>query len=510
MLTLARKYSLRRVFQCSRTSQIGLFSTKTSKSKATKLDPENAQDAYERKTPHEHVLLRPGMYIGQIEPSTIDTWVFNESTQHMEKRSIHYSPALLKIFDEIIVNAADNFQRDDSMTSIDISITSSPTHRLLISVKNDGKSIPVVLHAREGIYLPQLIFGNLLTGSNFNDTQQLYTGGRHGYGAKLTNIFSTFFSVESLDMVERKVYRQRWERNMFLCHEPTIEAVEGGKKGKGSSTKITFAPDLEKFGYGETEKGSGGVGGSGGNLNLGDVILIMKRRALDIAACLCRGASPLVVTLNGEPVPIRSFEDYSLLFSSPTSTHTPTHTHTPPSTPPSTSTPTSTPPSSTVFHTKINPRWEVSILPSPSLSFEQLSFVNGIWTSRGGSHALMVTNQVVSAVEAEVLKHGLTAPHALIRSKLMIILRCEVPNPSFDSQSKDSLTTSTAAILFSYSSSSGSGGGSSMAPFTLSPTFLKRFIAQSGVVESVVQDLEVREHNKLSKATARTSKVCSV
>lgn len=59
-----------------------------------------AGDMYERKTPHEHVLLRPGMYIGQIEPSSMDTWVYNKTSGRMEKESLSYSPALLKVSPE--------------------------------------------------------------------------------------------------------------------------------------------------------------------------------------------------------------------------------------------------------------------------------------------------------------------------------------------------------------------------------------------------------------------------
>jgi DNA topoisomerase II len=43
------------------------------------------------------------------------------------------------------------------------------------------------------MYVPELIFGHLLTGSNYDDDEQKVTGGRNGYGAKLANIFSSSF-----------------------------------------------------------------------------------------------------------------------------------------------------------------------------------------------------------------------------------------------------------------------------------------------------------------------------
>ena len=74
-----------------------------------------------------------------------------------------------QIFDEILVNAADNKQNDQKMSKIDVTVTESASGGMKISVKNDGKGIPIVLHAAEKIHIPQLIFGNLLTGSNFDD-----------------------------------------------------------------------------------------------------------------------------------------------------------------------------------------------------------------------------------------------------------------------------------------------------------------------------------------------------
>ena len=62
-----------------------------------------------------------------------------------------------------------------------------------ISVKNNGVGIPVEMHKEYSMYVPELIFGHLLTSSNYNDDDKKVVGGRNGYGAKLTNIFSKFF-----------------------------------------------------------------------------------------------------------------------------------------------------------------------------------------------------------------------------------------------------------------------------------------------------------------------------
>ena len=117
------------------------------------------------------------------------------------ERAITFVPALYKIFDEIIVNAADNYQRSRTMDLIKVEIDQEEG---FVSVLNTGKGIPVEIHKVKGVYVPEMIFGHLLTGSNYDDTEQRVTGGRNGYGAKLTNIFSRKFVVECADKKRKK------------------------------------------------------------------------------------------------------------------------------------------------------------------------------------------------------------------------------------------------------------------------------------------------------------------
>lgn len=78
----------------------------------------------------------------------------------------------------------------------------------MISVWNNGRGIPVEMHVTEKMYVPELIFGTLLTSSNYNDDQKKVTGGRNGYGAKLCNIFSTEFTVETACSESGKLFKQ--------------------------------------------------------------------------------------------------------------------------------------------------------------------------------------------------------------------------------------------------------------------------------------------------------------
>ena len=99
---------------------------------------------YEMKTQVEHVLHRPDVYVGSMETTERQMLVYNVKTRQVEFRPVKYVPGLLKLFDEIIVNAADNKIRDLSMDRIEVTIDEK---RNVISVWNNGKGIPVIRHA---------------------------------------------------------------------------------------------------------------------------------------------------------------------------------------------------------------------------------------------------------------------------------------------------------------------------------------------------------------------------
>lgn len=159
------------------------------------------EKVYQKKTQLEHILLRPDTYIGSTEKTEATLWILEDGQEKFTNKTFEYVPGLYKIFDEILVNAADNFVRDKSMTTIRVDIDAEKNE---ISVWNNGQGIPVVIHKEYNIYVPEMIFGHLLTSSNYDDTQKKVTGGRNGYGAKLTNIFSNRFTVETADIKNKK------------------------------------------------------------------------------------------------------------------------------------------------------------------------------------------------------------------------------------------------------------------------------------------------------------------
>ena len=123
---------------------------------ATNVGDGSIEQTYQKLTQHEHILQRPDTYVGSIEAVTSDMWIMDVDSGRMTHRPVTYVPGLYKIFDEIVVNAADNKQRDPNMTELKITIDKENNR---LSVYNNGNGIPVAMHKEHNIYVPELIFG---------------------------------------------------------------------------------------------------------------------------------------------------------------------------------------------------------------------------------------------------------------------------------------------------------------------------------------------------------------
>ncbi len=380
-----------------RRSAFGL--THTQKKKGA---PVEWEQVYQKKTPIEHVLLRPDTYVGSVEENVHSRWTLAPGEQAIRLREVEYVPALYKLFDEVLVNACDNFLRPSSgQTRIDVKVDA---RKGTISVFNDGRTIPVVIHKQENVYMPELVFGHLLTGSNFDDSVAKATGGRNGYGAKLANIFSKSFVVEIWDPDRGVHYKQTWSDNMTVVGAPEISPL--GPKEK-SGTRVTFAPDLKRFSCKKQALSAEG-----------DLLQVFRTRCFDVAAC----SEGLTVTFNGETMP-SSFEEYFRLFD--------LHTM------------------GSVF-AKMGRGWQVGVgvVEASSSSGSHVSFVNSINTLRGGTHVNHILDQICKGVAA-AMKKDTSLPvvqPAYIKAHLVVFVNSQVPNPTFDSQTKETLTTSMDVI----------------------------------------------------------------
>jgi DNA topoisomerase-2 len=363
------------------------------------------EDKYKKYELLEHILALPDTYIGSIEPQKITSYIYDEETKKMVVDELTYIPGLLKIFDEVIVNAIDHCMRlraDEEkgkedikhVKNIKVSIDKA-TGR--ITIMNDGNGVDIKKHSSYGdLWIPELIFGELLTSTNYDKGEEKIWGGKNGYGSKLTNIFSKEFSIETIDHYTKKIYTQTFSNNMTAR---TIAEVKASSKVP--YTQISFIPDYERFGMKNMSD---------------DIYKLFNRRVIDACATTPKEVS---VYFNGEKLMIKDFEKYCELFLDKKE--------------------------QPFVYEAVGERWEVVASISSSGSFEFLSFVNGINTIKGGKHIEYITNMITKNLVDMTLskkKKAVKAQH--IKDNLFVFVKALIVNPSFDSQSKETLTTPVA------------------------------------------------------------------
>jgi DNA topoisomerase-2 len=372
---------------------------------AKELEVKTIEEKYKKYELLEHILALPDTYIGSIEPQKITSYVFDETSKKMVMTELTYNPGLLKCFDEVIVNAIDHSMRlkaeEDKgkenikhVKNIKVSIDKSTGS---ISIFNDGNGVDIKKHSTYGdLWVPELIFGELLTSTNYDKGEEKIWGGKNGYGSKLTNIFSKEFTIETVDHYTNKIYTQTFRNNMTERDKPTVKACS-----KAPYTQITFTPDYERFGIKNITD---------------DIYKLFHRRVIDACATTNKDVS---VTFNGEKILIKDFEKYCELFLDKKE--------------------------QPLIYEACGERWEIAASISNSGSFEYLSFVNGINTIKGGKHIEYITNMITKNLsELTLAKKKKVVKTQHIKDNLIIFVKALIVNPSFDSQSKETLTTPVA------------------------------------------------------------------
>ena len=352
------------------------------------------EEKYTKLSQHDHILTRPDTYIGDINGKQLNMWICSDSEEKIIKKDILFIEGLYKIFDEILVNANDQCKNDKTCNIIKVEISKNE-----ISVYNNGIGVEIEIHKTENVYVPELIFGHLLTSSNYNDSQKRITGGRNGYGAKLANIFSTFFSIETVN--NGKKYYQEFKNNMKDKTVPDITNVKNN-----SYTKITFRPDFKKFNISELSN---------------DLINLMKKRVYDIAGI----NSNIKVYYNNELVKISNFKQYISYYNFNNIND--------------------------IIYEEINNYWQIGILYIYDNGFDQISFVNGINTFTGGSHVDHIVNDFVKEISSAIKskkKDIKVIKSSSIKENMIIFLNATIYNPTFSTQTKDKLTSVTKDFGF--------------------------------------------------------------
>jgi len=338
------------------------------------------EDKYKILSPIEHVIHRPQTYVGSNKPTTKESWIVDGNK--MIKRELTYIPSFIKIFDEVITNSVDEGKREGSKLNI-VKIKINPDEGFISIWDNGG--IPVVIHNEYKMYIPEVIFGNLMSGSNYDDNDDRIVAGLNGLGAKLTNIFSKKFIVSTCD--GKNHFYQTYTNNMREREEAKV------KKSNKAHTEITFYPDFEKFGLQDLD---------------GDHFMMIKKRVYDLAAC----NSNIKLYFNDVLVDITSFEDYIKYYVS-----------------------------EYFYETNKDKTWSIAVALSEN-GFQQISFANSTETYDGGTHVDYIMNQIVVELrEYFAKKHKVDVKPSELKNHMCLFLNSTIINPSFSSQTKEKLIT---------------------------------------------------------------------
>jgi DNA topoisomerase-2 len=373
-------------------------------------------ETYKKHTHREHVLELPDTYIGSVETSEEPRWVFDEANGKIVHKTVAFNPGLYKTFDELIVNARDALVRSGQesrvpIKSIEVACSVPKDGSFTIVVRNDGDGIPVALHEAEKCYIPELIFGHLLTSSNYNKDEEKTVGGKNGYGAKLANIFSKRFQVSTRDTRSGQKYTQYWTDNMSKCHKASITKDKAAK----GFVEITYVPDLARF---------KGIATADGKDICEGMKQVLHTRVVELAAL---AGKDVKVSWNGEVIKTNTFEKFVKLFLKADA-------------------------EKCLAYEQCGPRWEVAAVLSSSLFSDDtgtpedrhVSFVNGINTRKGGKHVESVQRHVLGDICDAAKKKKMDLKPGQIKDTITLFVAATIVNPSFDSQTKETLTTPAA------------------------------------------------------------------
>lgn len=332
----------------------------------------------------EKILIRPSRYVGAIEPCTHEQWVYMD--EMMKRHETTWNPAFLKLFDEIIMNSIDHSKTKEGNHMSEVRVTMDDESGMISVFDNGG--IPIVKHDETGLYIPELIFGRMHAGSNFDDEEKSDRTGQNGEGSTLVNIFSTQFVVESAD--GKNSFKQVHSDNMSQRTEPQIA------KTKKAYTRISWFVDPKYLKC---------------TLADHDNKLKLIKRVYDCAACNAH----LKFYLNDELVKFnKGFVDYMKLFDPNVISY-------------------------------VEDDWQVGFSPSARGDFEHISYVNGTASPQGGTHIDYIMDQVIDQIREHVRKKTkIDIMPGQIKNHMLLFVNAKVYNPRYDSQTKENLVTNVS------------------------------------------------------------------
>ena len=346
-------------------------------------------DEYQQLTQVQHVLLRPGMYLGPVDRVGRNANCLDFATKQIRQKQVLHAKAQEQTFKEIFGNAGDNVfkSRRAGIDPVQVEMTMTPEW---VTVKNYGRHIAVGVNTQTGKWAPEMIFGNMLSGSNFDDTEDRLYIGQNGIGAKATNIYSRAFKIRCADPVHQLLYEQLWEHNMSVRHEPTITQYSGP-----GFTEISYMLDFARFG-----------------------IQSFDQEALEIYGAHAASFSyvcQIPVVFNGERFEVSSLVEYAGMFF-PVSK------------------------GSSITYQDPNGTYDLCLIDTPDAGIS-VSFVNGMITESGGVHVDAAYKVVVASIIEFMGKaiEGIKLTKRDVVNHVSVFIACRLNKPQFNAQVKDQL-----------------------------------------------------------------------
>lgn len=364
----------------------------------------------------DHVKVRSSMYIGSIQLDTTPMYILNDETSKFELVDTEFPAGLLKIIDEVLVNATDHHTTFPKLvTDIKIAFNKESGE---VSIENNGPGIPVVeveTLNHGTMYQCQAIFSEFLSGDNFQDTDDKIVGGQNGLGAKVSSAFSDYFNVETYDEKSKTLYTQSFRERLTIIDEPVLTKYNNEEsKDKKGYTKVTFLPSYKEFGYKKFSKRVSSV-----------IYKLIETRAFQTSAFVGKNCK---IWFDDEPLEFDEgdksmFYQFAEMFvTNEYGLHSTILAH----------------PSNKQLN------MEVCIGISDGKA-RNVSIINGISVFMGGTHIKHITNEIVANIlpkmEALLPKDHAKIQPSVILNNLFVFAKCSVVNPKFDSQSKSKLTT---------------------------------------------------------------------
>jgi DNA topoisomerase-2 len=415
------------------------------------MENEMLATTYQSKTDKQHVLDNPDTYVGSVETLREVMWIFDEASGRIVHQDMDLVPALYKLFDEAIVNCRDHVIRmihspmieKQLVTYIQVTVESDGR----ITMTNDGNGVDVAKHPETQLWIPEMIFAHLRTSTNYDKTEKKIVGGKNGFGVKLVFVWSTYGRIETVDATRGLRYVQEFHNNLDVLGAPVITKVAKTTK---PLTRVTFLPDYARLGITLTP----------------GLIALFKKRVYDICALTDQTVKKVKVSFRGPgdadfvPVPVKSFQHYVDLYVGAKD-------------------------ETKRVYEQTDPRWEYAVALSTTGEFMHVSFVNGICTFKGGKHVEYIMSQITRKLSDYIeKKKKIKVSPTSIKEQLILFLRCDIENPTFDSQTKESMSTPSNRF------------GSLC---TVSDAFVEK-VAKMGVMD-VACSLSEAKDNRLAKKT---------